>query len=124
MTEQWQELKETIIEMRDNDGTGTQQEACKFLANLMDILEKQMQQQEPCEDAISRQAAIDTIESWLSCDDYNEAERHIMRATESILYDLPSVNPQIKTMYYRGKYRGDGISLHDLAVDVLADAGL
>lgn len=42
MTEQWQELKETIIEMRDNDGTGTQKEVCKFLANLMEILEKQM----------------------------------------------------------------------------------
>ncbi len=44
MTEQWQELKETVTEMRDNDGTGTQQEVCKFLANLMDILEKQMQE--------------------------------------------------------------------------------
>jgi predicted RNA-binding Zn-ribbon protein involved in translation (DUF1610 family) len=42
MTEQWQELKETITEMRDNDGTGTQQEVCKFLTNLMDVLEKQM----------------------------------------------------------------------------------
>lgn len=48
----------------------------------------------PCGDAISRQAAIDTIESWLSCDDYNEAERHIMRAMQSVLYDLPSVKPQ------------------------------
>ena len=45
MTEQWRELKETITEMRDNDGTGTQQEVCKFLANLMDILEKQMQEE-------------------------------------------------------------------------------
>jgi len=44
MTEQWQELKETITELRDNDGTGTQQEVCKFLVNLMDILEKQMQE--------------------------------------------------------------------------------
>ena len=44
MTEQWQELKETITEMRDNDGTGTQQEVCKFLVNLMDVLEKQMQE--------------------------------------------------------------------------------
>lgn len=42
MTKQWKELKETIIEMRDNDGMGTQQEVCKFLANLMDVLEKQM----------------------------------------------------------------------------------
>lgn len=44
MTEQWQELKETIAELRDNDGTGTQQEVCKFLANYMDNLEKQMQE--------------------------------------------------------------------------------
>ena len=44
MTEQWQELKETITELRDNNGTGTQQEVCKFLVNLMDILEKQMQE--------------------------------------------------------------------------------
>lgn len=42
MTEQWKELKETITEMRDNDGTGTQQEVCKFLVNLMNILEKQI----------------------------------------------------------------------------------
>lgn len=44
MKEQWQELKETITEMRDNDGTGTQQEVCKFLANYMETLEKQMQE--------------------------------------------------------------------------------
>ena len=44
MIEQWQTLKETIIEMRDNDGTGTQQEVCKFLVNYMDILEKQMKE--------------------------------------------------------------------------------
>lgn len=42
MTDQWKELKETITEMRDNDGTGTQQDVCKFLVNLMDVLEKQM----------------------------------------------------------------------------------
>lgn len=42
--DQWKELKETIIEMRDGDGTGTQQEVCKFLVNLMEVLEKQMQE--------------------------------------------------------------------------------
>lgn len=46
MNEQWQELKETIIELRDNDGTATQQEVCKFLVNLMDLLEKQMSRSE------------------------------------------------------------------------------
>jgi len=46
MNEQWQELKETIVELRDNDGTGTQQEVCKFLANLMDVLENQMSSSE------------------------------------------------------------------------------
>lgn len=44
MTEQWQELKETITEMRDNDGTSTQQEVCRFLVNYMETLEKQMQE--------------------------------------------------------------------------------
>lgn len=58
MIEQWQELKETIIELRDNDGTGTQQEVCKFLANLMDVLEKQMSNQNKG-DLISRQAVED-----------------------------------------------------------------
>ena len=52
MIEQWQELKETIIELRDNDGTGTQQEVCKFLANLMNVLEKQMQ--EPKTDVLDK----------------------------------------------------------------------
>ncbi len=42
MNDQWQELKETIIELRDNDGTATQQEVCKFLVNLMELLEKQI----------------------------------------------------------------------------------
>lgn len=42
MIEQWRELKETIIELRDNDGTATQQEVCKFLANYMGVLERQM----------------------------------------------------------------------------------
>lgn len=45
MTEQWQVLKETITEMRDNDGTATQQEVCKFLAELMNLLEKQEPQE-------------------------------------------------------------------------------
>lgn len=56
MTEQWQELKETITEMRDNGGTGSQQDVCKFLVNLMETLEKQMQ--EPCEDCISREEML------------------------------------------------------------------
>lgn len=59
MTKQWNELKSTITELRDNGGSGTQQEICKFLVNLMGVLEKQMQ--EPCEDCISRQAAIDEM---------------------------------------------------------------
>ena len=91
MTEQWRELKETITEMRDNGGTGTQQDVCKFLANYMETLEKQMQQPmrdateeerksvkdyvesiskptgfnfyeaQPCEDCISREEVLDVI---------------------------------------------------------------
>lgn len=40
MNEEWKELKETITELRDNGGTGTQQEVCKFLVNYMNVLEK------------------------------------------------------------------------------------
>ena len=89
MTEQWQELKETITEMRDNGGTGTQQEVCKFLANYMEILEKQMRQ--PCEDAISRK---DTIE-WLKKVTVTEGIE-FKTGFEQILYDIeqmPSVIP-------------------------------
>lgn len=39
--EMWNELKETILEMRDNGGAGTQKEVCTFLLNLMGVLEKQ-----------------------------------------------------------------------------------
>ncbi len=38
--EKWNELKETIIEMLDSGGTETQNDVCKFLTNLMEILEK------------------------------------------------------------------------------------
>lgn len=41
MSEQWQELKETITEMRDSDGTLTQRELCEFLLRYMEILEEQ-----------------------------------------------------------------------------------
>ena len=39
MQEQWEELKETIIELRDSDGTLSQQEVCEFLVNYMNVLE-------------------------------------------------------------------------------------
>lgn len=119
MTEQWQELKETIIEMRDNDGTSTQQDVCKFLANYMEVLEKQMQEPceedihrereqaymlgyedaskkfrtEPCEDCISREEVQDLISRWLS--DYLLDETR--EALETINYkvgDMPSVKPE------------------------------
>jgi hypothetical protein len=46
MIEQWNELKASITELRDNGGTGTQQDVCEFLVNMMDALEKQMQEPE------------------------------------------------------------------------------
>lgn len=96
MNEQWQELKETIIELRDGNGTGTQQEVCKFLVNYMDILEKQMQQ--PSGDLISRKAILEEFEN----DQYHLEfckEHHIdrsisMEMVRIRLHDLPSVNPQ------------------------------
>lgn len=86
MNEQWQELKETITEMRDNDGTGTQQEVCKFLVNYMGVLEKQMQ--EPCGDLISRQAVLD----W--CGDIN-MDVYTNEVKEFVI-QLPSVKQESK----------------------------
>ena len=67
-------------------------------ATLKDIfcMGCEYKEQEPCEDCISRQAMADTIENWLLCDDYNHAERHIMRAVLVELYTLPSITPKIE----------------------------
>ncbi|MBR3243785.1 MAG: zinc ribbon domain-containing protein [Parasporobacterium sp.] len=96
MTEQWQELKDTIIELRDNDGTSIQQELCTFLVNYMDILEKQIQ--EPCGNAISRQAVLDIVDS------YSESQSNVEDVTQDIISDimaLPSVNPQPKIGHWK-----------------------
>ena len=85
MTEQWQELKETIIEMRDNDGTLTQQKTCKFLANYMEVLEKQMQQ--PCKDAVSRTLVHEAITASIA---ESENPYEMWQRIES----LPSVKPK------------------------------
>lgn len=37
--EKWQEIKETVLELRDNGGTATQKEVSGFLLNLMDVLD-------------------------------------------------------------------------------------
>lgn len=89
MNEQWQELKETIIELRDSNGTGSQQEVCKFLVNYMDILEKQMQ--ESCKNTIDRQAVLDIVDS------YSESQSNVEDVTQDIISDivvLPPVNLQ------------------------------
>lgn len=39
MEKQWEQLKETIIELRDSGGTGSQHDICAFLINYMLILE-------------------------------------------------------------------------------------
>ena len=87
MIEQWQELKETITEMRDNDGTVTQQEVCKFLANYMEILEKQMPQ--PCEDCVSRDEVITQI--FYSTD--NSGDVVLGKELRDRIKRLPSVTP-------------------------------
>ena len=99
MTEQWQELKETIIEMRDNNGTGTQQEVCKFLANYMEVLEKQTQ--EPCEDAIGRQAVLDVMRKNHRSGGRDIDGDYVEGDYRECLYDdiisIPSINSQPKT---------------------------
>ena len=68
----------------------------KHFVEEMKKVRPQVIRQEPCTDAISRQAVIDAIERWLECSGYNEAERHIMRAVQSVLHELPPVTPRLK----------------------------
>lgn len=75
--------------------------AALFIRDNKDEFPPVTPKEQPCENAVSRKAAIDIIESWLSCDDYNEAERHIMRAMQSVLYDLPPVTPKEKIGRWR-----------------------
>ena len=89
MTEQWQDLKEAIIEMRDNGGTATQKDVCDFLATYMGILELDKQMQEPCDDCISRQEAIRAILKI-----YHDHAVGI--DIVDIVAHLPSVTPNIK----------------------------
>ena len=50
---------------------------------------------EPCEDAISRHAAIEIIQGWLDHDmGYSWEEKNIMRCAIVELENLPSVNQQ------------------------------
>ena len=86
MNKQWKELKETIIEMRDNDGTGTQQDTCKFLANLMDALEKQMQK--PCDEYVSKQKVVDLADELMHyCSPMEERTISAM-STHDIYYEF------------------------------------
>lgn len=36
----WYELRETVAELRDNGGKGTQKELMTFICNYMDVLER------------------------------------------------------------------------------------
>lgn len=44
MNDKWEQLKETILELRDNGGTGSQHDICSFLYNYMNILEKESEE--------------------------------------------------------------------------------
>ena len=113
MIEQWQELKETITEMRDNGGTGTQQEVCRFLVNYMDLLEVHKQEPEHLvdesddlvkdlvKDAISRKAVLSKIkevcfsEEWLKfrADNGSNGQRDFLI---NYIEQLPPATPQPK----------------------------
>ena len=106
MNEQWKELKETIVELRDSNGTGTQQEVYKFLANYMEVLEKQMQ--EPCKDTISREDALMCLTGEIKETDTIET---IIARSGRRIKSLPSVKPQEpKTGHWIEPQQDDGMS--------------
>ena len=44
--EKWERLKEHITDMRDADGFANQTETCQFILNLMNVIEKEGEQNE------------------------------------------------------------------------------
>lgn len=91
MNEQWKQLKDAIVDIRDNNEFEHEDVTlmCRFLVNYMEVLEKQMQ--EPCEDAIGRRAVFDIIDS------YSESQSNVEDVTQDIISDivaLPPVNSQ------------------------------
>lgn len=104
MIEQWLELKETITELRDNNGTGTQQEICKFLVNMMDVLEKQMQEFKTWSLDDAREDFIYNVYNILDCLPTNDEANRIIdsfdRVTSGIRQEsvLDKLRAEIKTM--------------------------
>ena len=97
MMDQWQELKETITELRDNDGTGTQQEVCNFLANSMDVLEKQMRDATQ-EEREGVEQYIDSIAETLILDKIRAEIMQLDYDTESVDYDYNDM-PQTEIVH-------------------------
>lgn len=94
MNEQWKQLKDTIVDIRDNNEFehGDVTLMCRFLVNYMEVLEKQMQ--EPCKNTIDRQAVLDIVDS------YSESQSNVEDVTQDIISDivaLPPVNSQPQT---------------------------
>ena len=61
---------------------------------------KALEQPEPCEDAVSREAAINVIISFFKLTDYNESAY----AVRTVLGDLPPVTPKQRTGYWIKKF--------------------
>ena len=105
MNEQWKQLKDTIVDIRDSNEFEHEDVTlmCRFLVNYMEVLEKQMQ--EPREDTISRQTVLDIVDS------YSESKSNVEDVTQDILSNivaLSPVNPQSKTEHCKDcKWRKD-----------------
>lgn len=67
-------------------------------------------EQEPCEDAISRQAAIDGLVSIAKAKAKSDAQKSLMGRVMFFTERLPSVNPQPKTGHWIMPVQDDGMS--------------
>lgn len=131
MTEEWQELKETITEMRDNDGTCTQQEVCKFLANLMDVLENQMREAtqeeregiehyinsiaEPCINSIAEPCEdwYDVPSDEMTLEQARQAVKDLRKKLVEHLEQEPCEDEYIKVPKKALKYRTAGMVVYN-----------
>lgn len=76
-------------------------------------------EQEPCENAISRQAVLEMAYDMSAIDGEHFTEPYMVVDAEDI-QKLPPVNPQPKTVLYSGDGYADGYMVYDMAESKLS----
>ena len=77
-------------------------------------------EQEPCEDAISRQAVLDAIDRYINKSQSTGTQDDFYSFAELVVKQLPPVNPQPKTGHWIMKGRMQNIKTCSVCGDIIS----